>query len=48
MPRLGGLCWIIHPAPGVEDYESMTVNGGTKNIVVDADNLPVVGTVTLT
>lgn len=32
----------------VKDYESMTVNGGTENIVVDADNLPVVGTVTLT
>lgn len=33
---------------GVEDYENMTVNDGTENIVVNADNLPVIGTVTLT
>lgn len=32
----------------VNDYSGMTINGGTENIVVAADNLPVVGTVTLT
>lgn len=32
---------------GVTDYSSLTVNGGTDNITVKADNLPVIGTVTL-
>lgn len=33
---------------GVEDYAGMTINGGTENIVVQYDYMPVVGTVTLT
>lgn len=33
---------------GVKDYTGLTINGGTENIVVGADHLPVVGTVTLT
>lgn len=33
---------------GVKDYTGLTINGRTDNITVDADNLPVVGTVTLT
>ncbi len=33
---------------GVTDYSSLTVNDGTENLTVPADNLPVVGTVTLT
>lgn len=32
---------------GVTDYSSLTINGGTDNITVEADHLPVVGTVTL-
>ena len=32
---------------GVEDYAGLTVNGGTENIVVPYDYMPVVGTVTL-
>lgn len=32
---------------GVEDYTGLTINGGTENIVVQSDYMPVVGTVTL-
>lgn len=32
---------------GVEDYAGLTVNGGTENIVVQYDYMPVVGMVTL-
>lgn len=46
--QIGRIILDNSSSTGVEDYESMTVNGGTENIVVDADNLPVVGTVTLT
>ena len=33
---------------GVNDYDDLTINSGTENIVCAVDNLPVVGTVTLT
>lgn len=33
---------------GVTDYSSLILNNGTENLTVPADNLPVVGTVTLT
>lgn len=33
---------------GVNDYDDLTINGGTDNIICAVDNLPVVGTVTLT
>lgn len=33
---------------GVNDYDDLTINDGTENIVCAVDNLPVVGTVTLT
>ena len=46
--QIGRIILDNSSSTGVEDYKSMTVNGGTENIVVDADNLPVVGTVTLT
>lgn len=32
---------------GVTDYSTLTINDGTDNITVPADNMPVVGTVTL-
>lgn len=46
--QIGRIILDNSDSTGVEDYESLTVNSGTENIVVDADNLPVVGTVTLT
>lgn len=33
---------------GVNDYDNLTINDGTDNIICAVDNLPVVGTVTLT
>lgn len=33
---------------GVNDYDDLTINGGTGNIICAVDNLPVVGMVTLT
>ena len=33
---------------GVEDYAAFTVNGGTANITADAEQTPVVGTITIT
>lgn len=33
---------------GVNDYDNLTINDGTENIICAVDNLPVVGTVTLT
>lgn len=33
---------------GVNDYDNLTINDGTDNIICAADNLPVVGVVTLT
>ena len=32
---------------GVTDYSALTINDGTANLTVPADNMPVVGTVTL-
>ena len=46
--QIGRIILDNSSSTGVEDYENMTVNGGTENIVVNADNLPVIGTVTLT
>lgn len=34
--QIGRIMLDNSSSTGVEDYESMTVNGGTKNIVVDA------------
>ena len=33
---------------GVNDYDDLTINDGTDNIICAVDNLPVVGAVTLT
>ena len=33
---------------GVNDYDNLTINDGTDNIICAVDNLPVVGAVTLT
>ena len=32
---------------GVTDYSTLTVNGGTSNLTMSADNMPAIGTVTL-
>lgn len=32
---------------GVEDYENLAIDGAAKNIIIPADTLPVVGTVTI-
>lgn len=39
---------ILLDTEGVLDYSNLTVNGGTSNIVLAANQVPVLGTVTLT
>lgn len=42
------IAFLVLDCDGVTDYTSLTVNGGTGNVEVPADKVPVVGTVTLT
>jgi len=39
---------ILFSTPGVEDYESLLVNGGTANITIGDEEMPIAGTVMLT
>lgn len=39
------VAYILLDIDGVTDYTSLTVNGGTANVTVGADQVPVVGTV---
>lgn len=39
------IAYMLLDIPGVIDYTSLTVNGGTGNIEIDADSVPVLGTV---
>ena len=39
---------LISSIPGIEDYSSLLINGGTSNITIDADKYPKTGTVTIT
>lgn len=39
---------VLSETPGVLDYESLTVNGGTANIPITTDHYPTTQTVTLT
>ena len=43
--RVGAL---LQDIDGVEDYTALTVNGGTANIAIGADQVPVLGGVTIT
>ena len=46
--QIGRIILDNSDSTGVKDYTGLTINSGTENIVVGADHLPVVGTVTLT
>lgn len=46
--QIGRIILDNSDSTGVKDYSTLTINGGTESIVVGADHLPVVGTVTLT
>lgn len=39
---------ILLTIPGVEDFSALTVNGGTADVTVQADEVPVLGEVTVT
>lgn len=39
---------ILLNTPGIEDYTDLLLNGGTANIPIDEDEIPVAGTITLT
>lgn len=39
---------ILLTIPGVENFTSLTVNGGTGDITIAADQIPVIGTVSVT
>ena len=39
---------LLLTIPGVQNFTSLTVNGGTADITIQADSVPVVGTVTVT
>lgn len=45
--QIGRIILDNSDSTGIKDYSTLTINGGTENIVVGADHLPVVGTVTL-
>lgn len=38
---------LLLSIPGVRDYQTITVNGGTVNVTIGADQVPVLGEVTL-
>lgn len=42
------IAFLLMDVSGVTDYRALTVNGGTSNVTVPADKVPVVGTVSLT
>lgn len=42
------IAFLLLDISGVTDYTALTVNGGTENVTIPADRVPVVGTVTLT
>lgn len=46
--QLGRIILDNSDTTGVNDYDDLTINSGTENIICAVDNLPVVGTVTLT
>jgi uncharacterized phage protein gp47/JayE len=39
------IAYMLLDIPGVIDYSSLTINGGTANITLDDDQVPIVGTV---
>lgn len=46
--QIGRIILDNSSSTGVKDYESLTIGGGTSNITIAVDIMPVVGTVTLT
>lgn len=42
------IAYMLLDIAGVVDYTSLTVNGGTSNIIIGADQVPVIGTVEVT
>lgn len=42
------IAFLLMDVGGVTDYTSLTVNGGTSNVGIQEDKVPVIGTVTLT
>ncbi|WP_251447050.1 baseplate J/gp47 family protein [Vermiculatibacterium agrestimuris] len=42
------IAFLLLDVTGVTDYTTLTVNGGTDNVAIASDQVPVVGTVTLT
>lgn len=39
---------LLLSVPGVADYNSLTVNNGIENITIDDDEMPILGSITLT
>ena len=42
------IVYMLLSISGVTDYSSLTVNGGTTNLTIGSDQVPVIGTVTIT
>lgn len=42
------IAFLLLSVPGVTDYTALTVNGGTANVTLTADQVPVLGAVTVT
>ncbi len=42
------VAFLLLDVPGVSDYTGLAVNGGVENVTIGAEQVPVVGTVTLT
>ena len=39
---------LLLSVPGVADYSGLTVNDGNENIIISDDEMPILGTITLT
>lgn len=42
------VAFLLLSIPGVVDYTALTLNGGTENLTIPADTLPVLKGVTVT
>jgi len=41
------VAYMLLDLPGVIDYSALTINGGTENVVITADEVPVIGAVVI-